>query len=267
MSASESLGIIVLGANGRMGKTITSLVREAQDLRLAGLVDRAETHAALEQQGCPVADSLEKLRPLSGNVVVIDFSSPQASMAAASVAAERKLPMVIGTTGLDASQQERLRQLAASTPIMWSANMSVGVNVLMAILPAMARALGPAYDIEIAEVHHRRKKDAPSGTALMLGDALARARGWQLEDCRNSCRNGLTGERPDREIGIQALRGGDVVGIHTSYFLGPGEIISVTHQAESRENFARGALRAAVWICGKQPGLYAMTDVLGLEKI
>ena len=140
--------------------------------------------------------------------------------------------------------------------------MSIGVNVLLKVLPELTRALGEKYDIEMVELHHNRKKDSPSGTALRLGECLAEARGWDLDDVRCSARDGIIGERPKAQIGIQAIRGGDVVGVHTVYFMGPGERIEVTHQAHSRETFAQGALRAAAWLCGQQPGrLYGMQDI------
>lgn len=140
--------------------------------------------------------------------------------------------------------------------------MSIGVNVLCKILPELTRALGDAYDIEMVELHHNRKKDSPSGTALTLGECLAEARGWQLNDVRCSARDGIIGERPKAQIGIQAIRGGDVVGVHTVYFMGPGERIEVTHQAHSRDTFAQGALRAAAWLAGQKPGkLYGMRDM------
>jgi 4-hydroxy-tetrahydrodipicolinate reductase len=144
--------------------------------------------------------------------------------------------------------------------------MSIGISVLLELLPKLAQALGPAYDPELMEIHHRMKKDAPSGTALKLAQAVARAKDWPEEDSLRLCREGMVGERPDREIGVQTLRGGDVVGEHTTYFFGPGERIEVTHKASSRETFAQGALRAAKWISEQPPGrIYSMTDMLGLD--
>lgn len=263
MADQAKTGIIVIGANGRMGRTITGLIADESPFKLVGAVDSREFLPALAHLGCLLADRLEDIPIASRDSVAIDFSTPRASMRNAAAAAARGLPMVIGTTGFDVAQKEELASLAAKTPLLWSANMSIGVHVLLRFLPLLAEALGPRYDMEMVEIHHRRKKDAPSGTALMLGEALAQARGWKLEETRDSCRDGLIGKRPDRQIGIQALRGGDVVGIHTCYFLGPGETIEITHQAESRENFAQGALRAAAWLAGQKPGhLYSMGDVI-----
>ena len=161
------------------------------------------------------------------------------------------------------AEKDELRAFATKAPIFWASNMSIGVNVLLNILPQLTRALGEDYDIEMVELHHNRKKDSPSGTALTLGECLAEARDWKLNDVRCSSRDGIIGARPKEEIGIQAIRGGDVVGVHTVYFMGTGERIEVTHQAHSRENFARGAIRAAGWMAGQKPGkLYSMQDVI-----
>ena len=187
-------------------------------------------------------------------------------MHSAAVAAECGVPLVIGTTGLSAGQKEDLGRLAERTPLFWAPNMSIGVTVLARLLPQLTKALGEDYDADIVEIHHCRKKDAPSGTALRLGEAVAQARDWELEDVRCSARDGIIGPRPKRQIGIQAVRGGDVVGVHTVYFMGPGECIEVTHRAESRENFAGGALRAARWLVQQKPGrLYTMDDMFRTE--
>lgn len=256
--------IIVLGAGGRMGRVITGLVEKSDNFRLAGAVDQAGV--INHDLSCPVSSTLQDALALAPDSTIIDFTAPQASITAAHTASENKNPIVIGTTGLDESQKEELAEIAKSSPVLWSANMSVGVNVLARFLPLLAKALGPDYDMEMMEIHHKHKKDAPSGTALLLGDVLARARGQRIQEARCSCRDGIIGERPDGQIGIQALRGGDVVGIHSIYFFGPGEFVQVTHQAESRENFARGALRAAAWLATKKPGeLYSMQDVISGE--
>lgn len=262
----EKTRIVIIGAAGRMGRTIHRLAEEEGDFAIAGLVDRQESLNALQDGGIPVAASLEALGQAAQGAVAIDFTAPEASMDTARMAVAARVPLVIGTTGFSEQQKAELRELAEKTPLFWSANMSVGVNVLMQILPELAQALGPAYDMEMVEIHHGRKKDAPSGTALALGEKLAQARGWDLEKVRCSARDGIIGARPKEEIGIQALRGGDVVGVHTVYFLGPGERIEVTHQAHSRENFAGGALRAARWLAGRKPGrLYSMADTFDLS--
>jgi 4-hydroxy-tetrahydrodipicolinate reductase len=255
--------IVVAGANGRMGKTITALAAADPELDLAGLVDRKEQLHALAAFGCPAGDSLETILSGTPQAVIVDFTTPPASLQSARTAAETGHPLVIGTTGFTDGQMRQLRDLAEKTPIFWSSNMSVGVNVILKILPDLARALGEKYDVEIVEIHHNRKKDSPSGTALTLGDCLARARGWDFSETRCFSRDGIIGERPKEQIGIQAVRGGDVAGVHTVYFLGQGERIELCHQAHSRENFAQGALRAARWIAGQKPGkLYGMQDLL-----
>ncbi|MBD5627192.1 MAG: 4-hydroxy-tetrahydrodipicolinate reductase [Desulfovibrio sp.] len=262
----EKTRIVIIGAAGRMGRTIRRLAEEEGNFVIAGLVDREEGLAGLSEGAVPVGPSLEALGAQAAEVVAIDFTAPEASMATAAMAAVLGVPLVIGTTGFSEAQKAQLRELAQKTPLFWSANMSVGINVLMRLLPELARALGPAYDMEMVEIHHGRKKDAPSGTALALGEKLAEARGWELPEVRCSARDGIIGARPQKEIGIQALRGGDVVGVHTVYFLGPGERIEVTHEAHSRENFAGGALRAARWLSGRKPGrLYSMEDTFDLK--
>ena len=181
----------------------------------------------------------------------------------AQTAADTGNPMVIGTTGLSEGQQEELAAAAARTPLFWAPNMSVGVNVLLELLPQLVRMLGDLYDVELSEIHHKFKKDAPSGTALKLAQVLAEAKGWDLKQVAQYCREGIIGERPKDEIGVQTLRGGDVVGDHTVYFFGPGERIEVTHRAHSRETFAQGALRAAKWIGRQKPGtIYSMADMV-----
>jgi 4-hydroxy-tetrahydrodipicolinate reductase len=186
------------------------------------------------------------------------------SLATARAASRTGNPVVIGTTGLTADQLTELGSLAASTPVFWSPNMSIGVNALVRILPMLERILGEAYDMEITEIHHHHKKDAPSGTAVKLAEVLAASRGWDLAEVGNYGRMGIIGARPEKELGVHALRGGDVVGDHTVYFFGPGERLEVTHRAHSRENFARGALRAAAWLSGQKAGeLYSMGHLLG----
>jgi 4-hydroxy-tetrahydrodipicolinate reductase len=255
--------IVIVGANGRMGRTIAGLVSPASDLKLAGLVDRPEHLDALAAFGCPVADSLKALPPTLPRTVIVDFTTPEVSLQSAQTAAETGRALVVGTTGFTEEQMRRLRDYAVTTPIFWSSNMSVGLNVMLKILPELVRGLGPGYDMELVEIHHNRKKDSPSGTALMLGECLAGARGWNLSETRCTARDGIIGERPETQIGVQAVRGGDVVGVHTVYFLGQGERIELAHHAHSRENFARGALRAASWLVGRKPGqLYNMQDLL-----
>jgi 4-hydroxy-tetrahydrodipicolinate reductase len=171
--------------------------------------------------------------------------------------------VVIGTTGFNPGQRGELEEYARAIPLFWSPNMSVGVNVLLKTLPELTRLLGGSYDVDIVELHHNRKKDAPSGTALRLAECVAEAKDWKLAETGCYHREGIIGERPEREIGVQAVRGGDIVGVHTVYFMGLGERIELTHHAHSRENFAQGALRAARWMADAKPGkLYSMLDVL-----
>lgn len=254
--------VIINGAGGRMGQTLVRLAQEDPELQLAGVVEPSRPLSGLS---CVAGTTLEDVLAKTGKqVVVVDFSAPEASVHLAQVAREAGCPAVIGTTGLSAEQQQALRQAAMDVPLFFAPNMSVGVNALLAILPQLVAKLGPAYDLEIMEIHHHNKKDAPSGTALKLGECIAGARGWTLADKGRMCREGIIGARPADEIGVQTLRGGDVVGDHTVYFFGPGERIEVTHRAHSRETFASGALRAAKWLAGQKPGrLYAMADMLG----
>lgn len=255
--------VIVMGAAGRMGGTLARLARESQDFSLAGVVEREQKIAEAAIWNCRVETDPRLLLQAAPDSVILDFTAPEASLDTARAAADTGACHVIGTTGFSPAQREELERLARSTPIFWSPNMSIGVNVLLKVLPELVRLLGETYDMEMTEIHHNKKKDAPSGTALRLAEALAEAREWSLEESACYHREGIIGPRPHKEIGIQTLRGGDVVGVHTVYFMGPGERIELTHQAHSRENFANGALRAARWLYGRAPGkLYDMHDVL-----
>lgn len=254
--------LIIMGAAGRMGRTIAALAGDDAQYAVAALVDRAEALPGLRDAADIVTDNLKTALDQCPDAVIIDFTAPAVSMETARTAAASGHAVVIGTTGLTAEQKAELAELAQRTPLFWSSNMSVGINVLYKVLPELTRALGDKYDIEMVELHHNRKKDSPSGTALSLGECLAEARGWQLPEVRCSARDGIIGERPKAQIGIQAIRGGDVVGVHTVYFMGPGERIEVTHQAHSRDTFAQGALRAAAWLRGRCAGrLYGMQDI------
>jgi 4-hydroxy-tetrahydrodipicolinate reductase len=238
------------------------MVEEAPDLDLAGVTERPEHLEAVSRHGRASSEVADLLAVIP-KALVLDFTTPEASLAAARKAADQGACHVIGTTGLSGAQKEELARLAEKTPLFWSPNMSVGIAALVAILPDLARILGADYDLEVQEIHHARKKDSPSGTALRLAEVLAEARGWKLEGTARYHRQGLIGERPREEIGLQTLRGGDVVGVHTVYFLGTGERLELTHQAQSRENFAAGALRAARWLYARAPGrLYGIQDML-----
>jgi 4-hydroxy-tetrahydrodipicolinate reductase len=255
--------IIVMGGAGRMGTMITRMVREDGSLRLAGRVEHAARVGELAPiEGCVDSDDLEAVLSGIAKPVIIDFTSPASSLATAKIAVKHGAGQIIGTTGLSEGELADLRACAEKTPIFWSPNMSLGVNALLKILPELVRLLGDAYDMEMVEIHHNKKKDSPSGTALRLAEAMVNARDWALRDVACFHREGIVGERSQKEMGLQTVRGGDVVGVHTAYFLGPGERIEVTHQAHSRENFAQGALRAAKWLAARQAGrLYSMDDM------
>ncbi|MBF0482814.1 MAG: 4-hydroxy-tetrahydrodipicolinate reductase [Desulfovibrionaceae bacterium] len=262
------VNIIVMGAKGRMGSTIAGLAQADPELVLAAVIERPGAEAGLDVYGCEVATGptglAGALQRFKG-ALVIDFTQPECSLATAQAAAEAGARAVIGTTGLSADQLAALKTAAVNTPLLWAPNMSVGINTLLSVLPQLAQKLGPGFDLEVMEIHHNKKADSPSGTALKLGECLAAARNQELDQVKRCCREGLIGARPAGEIGLQTIRGGDVAGDHTIYFLGQGERIEVTHRAHSRENLARGALRAAKWLAGAGAGkLYGMADVLGL---
>jgi 4-hydroxy-tetrahydrodipicolinate reductase len=266
--------VVVTGACGRMGGHIIRMVRAEDGLALAGATERpglaaagldAAVAAGLPPAGVPVvADLAGALAP--GADVVVDFTSAEASAAHAETCAERGVPLVIGSTGFTAPARARVEAAARKVPIVLSPNMSVGVNVLFALVGEAARILGDAYDVEIVEMHHKKKKDAPSGTAMRLAEVAAAALHRDPAKDLALARHGMIGERPPREIGVQTLRGGDVVGEHTVYFAGEGERLELTHRAASRDQFARGALRAVRWLVGRPAGLYDMADVLGLRR-
>ena len=244
--------VAVLGAAGRMGTAIIRLVSELPELALTAAVEHAKSDklgvnaAQLAGAVAPGGVSITAVPPAPGVAAVwIDFSSPEATASNAAAAA-----------AADA---------ARTIPVFFAANTSVGVTVLLQLCAEAARLLGPGFDLEVVETHHRRKRDAPSGTALRLAEALAEATGRDLAKDARTARVGDVGPRTQQEIGIQAVRGGDVIGDHTVFFLGDGERVEITHRASSRETFARGALRAARWVVGRPPGLYDMRDVLGLK--
>jgi len=263
--------VVVTGAAGRMGTQIVRLVRATEGMVLAGAVERAGPAigqdagalAGLGPIGVAVGDDLAKA--LAGADVVVDFTSHDASAGNAEVCAAKGVPIVIGSTGFAPEAKARVAGAARKIPVVLSPNMSVGVNVLFELVRQAAKVLGDGYDVEIVEIHHKKKRDAPSGTAVRLGEVAAEALGRDPKDALAYARHGILGERPPWQIGVQTLRGGDVVGEHTVFFCGEGERLELTHRATSREQFARGALRAARWIAGKPAGLYDMADVLGLR--
>ena len=260
----------VLGAGGRMGRRVIAAVAAVPSLKVAAAVERAGaaevgqdagTLAGLAPLG--VAVTADLAAALKACDVVIDFTAPDATRVHAEACASAGVAMVIGTTGLEGGSMAAVEAAAKKVPVVKAANFSIGVNALLAIVADLAAKL-EGYDVEVAEIHHRKKVDAPSGTALRLAEAAAAGRKQDLSKAMVSGRSGQVGARTDAEIGVLALRGGDVIGDHTVYFLGPGERIEVTHRAHSRDTFAAGAARAAAWVTGKPPRLYEMRDVLGL---
>lgn len=259
------LRIVLPGAAGRMGRMIARVIAETEGVRLSGALERPGSPTLGEALAPGVAVVDDVGRALAEADAIIDFTAPEATVKLAAEAAARGVAMVIGTTGFQPAELDAVRAAAAKIPIVLSANMSLGVNVLLGLLEQAARALGDAYDVEIVELHHRQKKDAPSGTALMMARTLAAALGRDLDQVARYGREGQVGARTKDEIGVLAVRGGDIVGEHTAYFCGLGERLEISHLASSRETFARGAVRAAMWLRGRAPGLYDMRDVLGLS--
>lgn len=268
----EEVGIAVVGVAGRMGRMLVREVLGMPGARLSGVTVRPG-HAWVGRDlgeamgGAPLGVVVEDdpLEVFARSQAVLDFTAPAATVAHAEIAAQARLVHVIGTTGLERTDLERLAAAARHAVIVRSGNMSVGVNLLTALTRRVAEALGSDYDIEIVEMHHRAKLDAPSGTALMLGEAAAAGRRVNLADAAERGRDGFTGARADGAIGFASLRGGDVVGEHAVIFAGPGERVTLGHVATDRALFARGAVRAALWGQGQRPGEYTMLDVLGLR--
>ncbi len=241
--------IIITGAKGRMGQALIARATHFPDLEVVGLMDRG--------------DDLNSSVPKSD--VVIDFSSHAVTPAITELCIKHKKAIVIGTTGHSEAEKSVITKAQSAIPMVWASNFSTGVNTLFWLTRKAAEILGPDFDLEIVEMHHRLKKDAPSGTAKTLAEILADVRKLQLDKAARHGRTGIVGERTPGEIGIHSVRGGDVVGDHTVIFANPGERLELTHKASSRETFANGALRAALWVVKQKPGLYDMQDVLGLK--
>ena len=268
----SEIGVVIAGAAGRMGRVLMAAVHSEAGLKVVGAVE-APGHPALGQDagalagivglGVTVTADLPTL--LAPGRVLIDFTAPAATMQNLRSGAAAGVAAVVGTTGLSDAQREEVKALARKIPIVLAPNMSVGVNLLFHLVKEAARILGPGFDIEIVEAHHRLKKDAPSGTAIRLAEVAAEGRGWTLKESARYCREGMVGERPEKEIGIQTVRGGDIVGDHTVLFAGVGERVEIIHRAHSRDTLARGAARAVKWVAKIPPGLYDMQDVLGLR--
>ena len=268
----QAMKIGIVGCAGRMGRMLVETVLDTPDCELAGGTEEAKSRAIGQdlgtlsktgQLGLLVSDDAAALFKAAD--VVVDFTAPAATVTHAGLAGAAGTPLVIGTTGLSAEQTKTLRKAAATVPMVHAANMSVGVNLVLGLTRQVAGLLGYDYDIEVVEMHHRHKVDAPSGTALAIGEAAAAGRGVALDSVAQRVRDGHTGPRGVGDIGFATLRGGDVVGEHTVVFAGEGERIEITHKAASRTIFARGAIRAAQWVVGKRPKLYSMRDVLGFN--
>jgi 4-hydroxy-tetrahydrodipicolinate reductase len=266
------IDIIVTGAAGRMGMMITAAAAADERIEITGALER-DGHPSegldiglltgLGEIGVPLVTDPGPI--LQDGRVMIDFTSPGATVRNAALCAEAGLAMVIGTTGLDSGQQDLIRDASRKVPVVFAPNMSVGVNLTFKIIGEIAGILGEDYDLEIVEAHHRKKKDSPSGTAVRMLEILAHERGLDAAEAARYGRQGMLGPRTGEEIGVFSVRGGDIVGEHTVIFAGADERVEVTHRAHSRATFARGAVRASVWVAGKEPGLYDMADVLGLK--
>ena len=264
--------LVVVGAGGRMGSTLIRAIRESKGCVLTGAIEH-DSHPHLGKDAGMLAGAEALNIPLTSDALtafaqadgVLDFTTPSASVAFAALAAQARLVHVIGTTGLGEAEMAKIRAAGRHAVIVQSGNMSLGVNLLAGLVKQAAAALGPEFDIEIVEMHHRHKVDAPSGTAYLLGEAAAQGRGIELAAHSASGRHGQTGARREGDIGFAALRGGSVTGDHGVVFAGPRERLTLSHHAEDRSLFALGAVRAALWGRGKKPGLYSMADVLGLS--
>lgn len=261
----------VVGCAGRMGQMLVREIAATAGCTLAGGTERPGGPAlgkdlgllaGIDELGVVAIDDAAALFALSD--AVIDFTSPDSTVRHAALAAQSETALVVGTTGLSPAQQAAIATAATHTPVIQSPNMSLGVNLLLALVEQVAATLGDEFDIDVLEMHHRNKVDAPSGTALGLGRAAAAGRGVALEDVWRKVRDGHTGVRPQGEIGFATLRGGDVIGDHVVMFAGDGERIELTHKASGRQIYAKGAVRAALWACDKTPGLYSMKNVLGM---
>ncbi len=261
----------VVGCGGRMGRMLVAEIAATEGCTVAGGSEAPGSGyvnqdigelAGLGRIGVPISEMVDKL--MRDSDVVLEFTSPQATVEHAALAAKLGKAMVIGTTGLSPEQGDAVREAARNIPIVWAPNMSLGINVLLSVVEEVARRLGPDWDIEIMEMHHRGKIDAPSGTALALGQAAAAGREVVLEQVEQRARDGITGPRRPGDIGFAALRGGDVTGDHHVVFAGAGERLELIHRATTRAIYAKGAVRAARWVVGRPPGLYGLKEVLGL---
>lgn len=260
----------IIGISGKMGRACVRAVFENELTDVAGGLVRSDSNlkgkdigeaVGLEKVGVVASDNLEEL--FQNSDAVIDFSNPALTLESAKLASKHKKILVSGTTGFTEAQKQQLASYAVEAQIVWSANMSVGVNLLIALSEKIAKILHDDFDAEVLEMHHREKIDAPSGTALALGEAIAKGRGLNFGEVSRKTREGMVGKRSKTEIGFASLRGGDVIGDHTVIFAGIGERVELSHKASNRDIYARGALRACIWASGQKPGFYSMRDVLG----
>ena len=265
--------LIVAGAAGKMGSRIAALAKDYPDLKLVGAFERKSHESVGKDLGevigmgrmdILVSDNLNDI--IDKADVVISFTSPESSIEHLSIASKKKKAVVIGTTGIPKEGIQSIKDMSQNVPVVFAPNMSVGVNLLFRVLTDVSKVLGDDFDIEIIESHHRLKKDAPSGTAIKMAQVISESINRNLDEVAVYARKGIIGERTSKEIGIQTVRAGDIVGEHTVLFGGLGERIEITHKASSRDTFARGALKAAMWIKDRPAGLYDMMDVLGLKQ-
>lgn len=268
----SEMRLVVVGAAGRMGRALVRAATEAEGVRVTAAIERSDSGflgkdagelAGVGELGVAISD--DPLTAFAAADGVLDFTAPAASLGFAELAAQARIVHVIGTTGWADGEDEPLQAAARHARIVKSGNMSLGVNLLAALVQKAARALDADFDIEVLEMHHKHKVDAPSGTALLLGEAAAAGRGINLDDHAVRTRDGITGARTPGDIGFATLRGGSVIGEHSVVFAGEGERIELTHRAEDRQLFARGAVKAALWGFDQKPGFYSMADVLGLN--
>jgi 4-hydroxy-tetrahydrodipicolinate reductase len=266
------MNVAILGAAGRMGSHLTHAVVQTDGLKLTGAVEisghpeigsDAGLVAGAGELGVKISDDLAAT--MANADVLIDFTFPDVTLQNLAVCAELGKMVVSGSTGFTPEQRAEAEKYAAKIPVVLAPNMSVGVNACFKLLKEAAKILGDGFDVEVVELHHNKKKDAPSGTAVRMGEVVADALGRNYNQVANFHREGMCGERSKEEIGMQTVRGGDIVGEHTVYFIGMGERIEISHRAMSRDMFARGAARACLWLDGKGPGIYDMQDVLGLK--
>ena len=265
------LNIAIAGSAGRMGRALIEAISQAPDMRLAAALERPGSALIGKDAGelvgapCGVLISDDMDAGLKAADVLIDFTRPEGTLVHLALCRQHKTNIIIGTTGFTPEQKQQIQNASLDIGIVFAPNMSVGVNIVFKLLEQAAKVLAEDYDIEIIEAHHRHKVDAPSGTALRMGEVVAEASGRKLADCAVYAREGVTGERPAASIGFATVRGGDIVGDHTVLFAGIGERVEISHKASSRATFSMGALRAARYLAGKRSGLYDMQDVLGLR--